>query len=120
MNLEKDLDDINTRVSDEPLNSVDGNLVRSNQKPIATGYPNRVTTSGGLKTVRQLSRIRTTETKYCELGSSLFYVVMFEFEKLSKVLVRMPTPLRKILLWQMQTFAQMGREPSLAPSNFYH
>ena len=29
-----------------------------------------VTTSGGLKTVKQLSRIRTTKTKYCELSCS--------------------------------------------------
>jgi len=39
-----------------------------------------VTTSGGLKTVKQLSRIRTTKTKYCELSSLLIYE-MFEFLK---------------------------------------
>ena len=38
---------------------------------------------------------------------------------LSEELVRMPTPLRKIFLWQMQTFAQMGRDPSRASSNFF-
>eukprot|EP00956_Cyclotella_meneghiniana_P016722 scaffold26622_cov20-Cyclotella_meneghiniana.AAC.1 len=37
---------------------------------------------------------------------------------LTLLLVRMLTSLRKIFLWQMQTFAQMGRDPLRAPSNF--
>ncbi len=37
----------------------------------------RFTTSGGLKTVKQLSRIRTTKTKDYELSVS----TLFEFEK---------------------------------------
>ena len=64
--------------------TIPGNLLRLRKSAKGSKLkPCEVTTSGGLKTAGQLSRMRTTKTKYCALSSSLFYM-MFEFEKLSK------------------------------------